>query len=345
MTSLPRSSTSIKTIAERAGVSVATVSRVLNDSGPVSDTLREKVLRVIDQAGYQPNLIARGLRTQQTGVVGLVLPTISNEHFSGITRAFQDHLSQRGVTVLVSNSDGRIDNEVEAVRTLSARRVDGIALVSSGRDRYPALAEIIERRTPVVAIDRAIASAPIDHFLVDVYQGTLDAVLRLADQGRRRIAFAAGPEHLWTAQEKLRGYRDGLRKAGLSSRSSLVLAGDYSQESGKRQGEELLSARTRPDALIFANNLMALGGLQVLLRSEVRVPDDLAVISFDDAPWTDVLRPSVSVIAQPLYEMGWLAAAALMRRIEEDPGAAPHTEVLPTRFIERESSRRAESAV
>lgn len=336
MKTSPRPATSIKTIAEQAGVSVATVSRVLNNSGPVSTALREKVLEAVDRSGYQPNLLARGLRTKQTGVVGLVLPTISNEHFSGITRAFQDHLSERGVTVLVSNSDGHIQNEIDAIRTLIARRVDGIALVSSFATNSPTLDALIERKVPVVAIDRAI-TAPIDHFLVDVYQGTLDAVLHLAEHGRSRIAFAAGPEHLWTAREKLRGYTDGILRMGGTVDPSLILEGDYTQESGTRQAEKLLELSPRPDGLIFANNLMALGGFQTLLRSDVRVPDDLSIISFDDAPWTDVLQPSVSVIAQPLYEMGWQAAASLLERIQLDGAREISTKVLPTEFIARES--------
>ena len=339
MTEPRRTPIGIKAVAQLAGVSVATVSRVLNDSGPVSEELRKRVLHVIDEAGYQPNLLARGLRTQQSGVIGLVLPSVSNEHFSGITRALQDYCSHHGFTVLVSNSDGRIENEVDAMRTLAARRVDGIALVSSSLSPTPALEDLLDRGVPMVAIDRAISEVPIDQFLVDIFAGTRDAVLHLAGQGRQRIAFAAGPTRLWTAKEKLRGYRDGIRRAGLSA--GPILPGDHTLESGIQQARSLLALDPRPDAVIFANNVMALGGLQVLMRSDVRIPEELAIINFDDAPWTNVVRPSLSVIAQPIYEMGRLAAEALVRRINSPDAVSSKTEVLPTRFVERESTAAA----
>lgn len=326
-------------IAKAAGVSIATVSRVINRHASVSDELRRRVQDAIERLAYRPNIIARSLRTRQSGSLGVVIPNISNAHFADAVRSIQDAAEQRGYATLVVNTDSDTDREIAAIRTLQERHVDGLILVSATREATGALREALLAGLPVVAMDRRIECPGIDQVMVDTRQGTRDAVLHLARQGRRRIALIDGPGHLWTAQEKRAGYRAGLRRAGLPFDASLVLPGDYSFASGEREAAKLLTASPRPDAVIAANNLMALGAMRALLRTQVSIPDELAFFGVDDTDWTDTIKPSVSVVSQPTAEMGREAARLILRRIE-DPAPSQRDEivVLPASLVLREST-------
>src|SRR5262249_6892806 len=203
-------------------------------------------------------------------------------------RAMQDAVGAGGYTLLVANSDRDPTKEEAALATLLDRRVDGVVLVSAALDPQPspALRAFLESGTPLVAMDRALPALDIDRVLVDTRRGARQAVAHLAARGRRRIAFIAGPPSISTAVAKLAGYQEGLVEAGLPAPAGLVLPGDYTLESGEIQAERLLALPDRPDAVLIANNLMSLGALRVLLRRDVRIPDDLAVIGYDDVPWT-----------------------------------------------------------
>ena len=332
-----RTTIGIREIARETNVSVATVSRVLNGHETVSEKLRQRVSDTIARLGYRPNLVARNLRTQHTSTVGVVIPDIGNAHFSDAVRAMQDAAASARYTVLVVNSDGQKEKEDAALRTLFERQVDGVILVSASTAASPALSSMVQQGTPVLAMDRAIKDLPIDHVLVNTFAGTRDAVLHLAGQQRRRIAFIAGPKTNWTAAEKLRGYRDGLRRAGLEWDASLVLPGDYTLPSGEAQALALLALKPRPDAVIIANNLMTLGAMRVFLRHSISVPHDLALVGYDNADWTDVVRPAVTVVSQPTYELGRRSIGSLLARLE-NPDAKPSRILLDTELIVRESS-------
>jgi LacI family transcriptional regulator len=251
----------------------------------------------------------------------------------------QDTASEHGYTLLVFNSDGKADTEENALRAMHSRRVDSVVVASASATATPALRELMESGCPVVAVDRMVRDAAIDQVLVDVWAGTRDAVVHLAEQGCRRIGFLAGPRRLWTAGEKLRGYRSGLKIAGLPFDGDLVYAGDYSQSGGHEQAQRMLARRPIPDGLVVANNLMTLGVLAALLRSDVHMPEDLAVVGFDDAPWATVLQPTLSVIAQPTADLGRTAIELLLRRLRGDVSEPVRCKLQPE-LILRESSRR-----
>lgn len=334
-----RGRVNIHSIAREAEVSIATVSRVINRHASVSPEVRLRVQETIARLAYRPNIIARSLRTQQSGSVGVVIPNISNAHFSDAVRAIQDEAEQGGCTTLVVNTDGQAEREAAALRTLLERRVDGIVLVSASGAATAALADALRAGTPVVAMDRRIEDATIDQVVIDTRMGTREAVRHLAGQGRRRIAFIAGPPHLWTAKEKRAGYREGLKQAGLAYDAALVFPGDYGFASGERQAAELLRLRPRPDAVVAANNLTALGAMRTLLRARLEIPRDLAFFGIDDTDWTDTIKPSVSVVSQPAAAMGREAARLLLRRIDGGRSTGRgETVVLPTALVLREST-------
>jgi LacI family transcriptional regulator len=327
----------IREIARDSGVSIATVSRALHGRRNVDPVLREKVEQTAAALGYRPNMVARNLRTQRTGTIGVIVPNIGNAYFADIVRAIQDVATASKYTALVINSDSSAIHEDAAIRTLDERQVDGLILVSSTGVASHALASLIGRGAAVLAADRAIRGVDVDHVLVDTRTGTREAVAHLAALGRRRIAFIAGPKGLWTAGEKLAGFKEGLRKAGLKFDKSLVLAGAYTFESGEAQAHALLALKPRADAVIIANNLMTLGAMRVFLRQSIAMPKDLALVGFDDAAWTDVVRPAVSVVSQPARELGALAMKTILARLEA-PGSAPVRQMLETQFLPREST-------
>lgn len=332
-----RQSVGIKEIARQAKVSVATVSRVLNGEPVVSADLKRQVEDIVSRLGYRRNLVARNLRRQRTSSIGVIIPDIGNPHFSDAARALQDAAADAGYAILLMNSDGQEAREAAALQALSEHQVDGIILASAATTITPALRDFIDRDVPVVVMDRAIRNTAIDHVLVDTRAGTQDAVLHLASLGRRRIAFLAGPPRMWTAAEKLAGYRAGLREAGLPWQPKLVFGGDYSQQSGEAQAFAVLAQRPRPDALIIANNLMTLGAMRVLLRQQVAIPEDLALVGYDNTAWTDVVRPALTVVAQPTFELGWRAFGALLARLN-DRAAKPVHIMISTKLIVREST-------
>jgi LacI family transcriptional regulator len=332
----------IHNIARDASVSIATVSRVINGHSSVSPEVRKRVQDTIQRLAYRPNIIARSLRTQQSGSIGVVVPNISNAYFSDAVRAFQDEVEGAGYTTFIVNTDGKIDREQAALRTLQERRVDGVVLVSAAGKSTPALLDLLRASTPVVAMDRRIDHPAIDHVLMDVRRGTMEAVLHLVGQGRRRIAFLAGPAGLSTAKEKLAGYRDGLRKSGIVFDKSLVFPGDYTFAGGEAQSAEIIRRRPRPNAIVVANNLMALGAMRTLLRASLDIPREIAFFGVDDADWSDTIKPAVSVVAQPTAAMGRETARLFLRRKENgDAAKSGEIVVLPTSLVLRESTEGA----
>ncbi|MGE0725146.1 MAG: LacI family DNA-binding transcriptional regulator [Alphaproteobacteria bacterium] len=330
----------IRDIAAAASVSIATVSRVVNGHASVSAEVRDRVKAAIARLAYRPNIIARSLRTRQSGSFGVIVPNISNEHFTDTVRAIQDAAEGQGFTTLVVNTDNSLDREQAAIRSLIERQVDGIALVSAQAAPTAALQEAIRLAIPVVAMDRRIDEAGIDQVTINTRQGTREAVLHLAAQGRKRIAFIAGPAQLWTAAEKRAGYREGLKLARLPYDAGLAFPGDYSFASGERQATAMLEARgAAADALIAGNNLMAFGAMRALLRRGVTIPRDLAFFGLDDTIWTDVIKPGISVVAQPTAEMGRETVRLLCRRIANGRRAgAGERVVLQTSLVLREST-------
>jgi LacI family transcriptional regulator len=331
----------MRAVAEEVGVSTATVSRALNSPDRVSPELRERVMAAAARLGYRPNQVARSLRTQRTRTLGVVIPTITNPYFADAVRAMQDVASAHGYTLLIANSDHQPAKEDAALSTLRDHRVDGIILVSTSRAPAPpaGLKALLDSATPVVVVDRALPYLDASRVLVDTRGGARLAVQHLVQRGRRRIAFIAGPSGVWTAEEKLMGYYEGLMAANLVGDEELIVPGEYTVEGGEASAIRLLALRPRPDAVLIANNLMTLGAYRVLLREGIVIPRDLAVVGFDDVAWTDVVRPTLTVVSQPTQELGREAIEVLLQRITQpDVPPRPHVRLLPTHLVVREST-------
>lgn len=305
----------IKDVARAAGVGQATVSRVLNGSGPVGQETRERVLAACRALGYVPNGPARSLVNRATGTVGLIIPDITNPFFPAVTRGVEDAASQAGYTVFLCNTDNDSAMEETDVRKLRERCVDGIIFVGS-QARRSRLERLLQDGIPVVVTDREVSDLDADSVLVDNAAGASAAVSHLVELGHTRIAHAAGHRETPTGQDRCTGYRSALEQAGLPVDESLIVWGEFNVESGIRAGQVLLGRSPRPTAIFAANDMIALGVIRAAREAGLAVPQDLSVVGFDDIPMAALVSPPLTTVRQPAYEMGWLAMRMLLERIE-----------------------------
>jgi len=323
-------------VAARAGVSLATASRALNGLATVDGALRRRVQDAARAVGYRPNAFARGLRTQRTLTLGVVIPSIANPHFTEAVQAAQDAAAAAGYTTIVCNTARDPEAERRDLLVLTSGRVDGLILAPTQTGPAQLMA-LLADGPPVVLMDRRLEGVPWDWVAVDVATGVREAVAHLASRGRTRIALLAGPEGISTAGDKLAGYRAGLAAQGLEPEAALVVAGDYTDAGGYEATRRLLTRSPRPDAVIASNNLSAIGMTRAVLEAGLRIPEDVALVGFDNTPWTTLVRPALTLVAQPVAALGTTAARLLLDRLERPagglPGAPRHVLLAPTLVV------------
>ncbi|WP_219644014.1 LacI family DNA-binding transcriptional regulator [Cohnella sp. CFH 77786] len=321
----------IMQVAERAQVSKATVSRVLNRNPQVKEDIKERVLKAIEELGYRPSAIARNLATSRSNMIGLILPDITNPYFPVLARGIEDAAHRLGYALFISNTDNDPKLELEYIHKMVEQQVGGIVLISASLDEE-AVHDLTSLKTPIVLCDRLIDGAPFDAVLIDDYRAAYEAVRFLSSQGHVRIAHMAGPKNIQSAENRKRGYLDAMRDAGLEP---FVSAGSFHYESGLHQMDAVIE-EYRPTALFAANDLVALGAIQQAQRRGLRVPDDIAVIGCDDIPFGQMSSPALSTISIPVYQIGVTAVQLLEDRMK---GGKPGTRnvILEHRLIHRES--------
>ena len=302
-------------VAQRAGVSVSTVSHVLNDTRPVSDLRRDAVLLAVLETGYVPNHLARALRTARTHTVGLVMPAISNPYLGALVRSLQAEAEQHRYRLLVTDTHDDPDHEERAVRDLCERQVDGVLLAPSARPQV-ALRHLAERGVPVALIDRLV-DGPYDKVGTENVQSTAELVGHLVAHGHRRIAFVSGLAGLVTSNERVQGYHLGLSQAGIAAGAALLACGSSDAVHARVAVLGLLGARRPPSGLIVGNNHMMIGAVRAIRELGLHVPADLALVGFDDFEWADLFSPRLTVMAQPEVEIGARAVRLLMSRIDK----------------------------
>jgi DNA-binding LacI/PurR family transcriptional regulator len=328
----------IREVAGLAGVSTATVSHVLNDTVRVSPKLRERVLRVVHELNYQPNYLARGLRTKQTQTVGMIIGNIANPFFPAEVRGVEDVLRRDGFNLIVGNSDYDAEREAEYYRTFSAKRVDGLVLVLIPTEPPEYLRRHNFSATPVVYIDHLLRGVQGDAVLIDNVRGSYRAVAHLIERGHRRIGIITGKMETLMAPRRLRGYELALKNHGIPLQPELIREGRYDEQSGYERATELLSLRPRPTALFACNGLMTTGCLRAIIEAGLRCPEEIALVSFDDLDWFKLMRPSITAVVNPAYELGWAAAEMLVNRMIKGVKGPPLHRKLATKLIVRKSS-------
>lgn len=330
----------LKQVAVMAGVSTATVSHVLNNTARVSPRLREQVLKVVRELNYQPNALARSLVTRRSNVVGMVITDIMNPFYGALTRGAEDVLARVGYTLLVGNSDGNPEKEEAYYRTFLAKRLDGLLLISCPTEYPPAyLPRHNAEETPVVLMNRNYPGVRADLVMADSEEGSCTAVAYLLEMGHRRVGVITGPAQHVSSQQRLLGYKRALHKHRLPVEDELIREGQFDVKSGYEQAKWLLNLPNRPTALYSFNAAMSMAALRAIFDFGLRCPEDVALVSFDDIEWFDLIRPRVSAVAQPSYEIGSTAASMLLKRISGELTTPPQKIVLKTQLIVRESSK------
>ncbi|WP_406002959.1 LacI family DNA-binding transcriptional regulator [Streptomyces sp. NBC_00829] len=324
---------SIKDVASRADVSVATVSRVLNGHPSVRPATRSRVLSAVNELGYRPNAVARSLRTDQTRTLGLVISDVLNPFFTELARSVEDEARRLGYSVIIGNADEQPDLQDHHVRTLLERRIDGL-LVSPTDSGSPLILEAAHAGTPMVFVDRWIPGVDVPGVRTDGREAVRDLVAHLCGLGHRRLAIIAGPAVTTTGSERVEAFRDALREHGLPLPEEYIGQGDFQAASGRRATARFLELPRPPEVIFAADNLMVLGAMDEIRARGLRVPDDVALAAFDDIPWFVHTDPPITAIAQPTGELGRAAVRALIERVE---GRTASSVTLSARLVVRRS--------
>ncbi len=332
----------MRDVAERAGVSVTTVSHVINDTRPVSEALRDKVRVAMVELGYQPNTLARSLRRGETHTIGIIVPDSANPFFAEVARGVEDASFECGYSVILCNTDNDLEKERLYTSLLVKKQVDGILFVAAGLSAENIQA-LQAREMPLVLVDRQVAGVDVDSVLTDNARGGWLATQHLIDLGHCRIGCVIGPSDLTPSAARSFGYRKALDEAGIQVDEALIVRGDFQYESGYEAASQLLSIPEPPSAIFACNDLMAVGVLSSALERGIQIPGELSVVGFDDVRLAVYANPPITTVKQPKYEMGVLAAQMLLERMHE-PALKPRTELLETRLVVRHSTAPLDSS-
>lgn len=324
--------TTIQDVARAAGVSTATVSRVLNGNAEVNLEMAARVTATVQQLGYRPNGVARNLRRRTASVWGLIISDVESSYFTTLVRGVEDLARANGFSVVVCNSQDDPEQEARYIEVALAEQMAGVIL-SPARSTSD-ISELIARGIPVVTIDRRLDDQIAAAVVVDNAAAAHNATLHLLDNGYRRVACVTGPQHVSTAVERLAGYRDALRARGIPREAALEQIENYREDGGYRAVERLMTSARPPDAFLLANGLLTVGALRALHAGGYSIPAEVGVVGFDDTPWAQVTLPPLTTVAQPTDALGRAAAEFLLAK------GAPMTRTFPTELIVRQSSTR-----
>jgi LacI family transcriptional regulator len=326
----------IKDVAERAGVSAMTVSRVLNNMDNVRPSTRERVQRAIEDLGYVPSGVAKSLRSKRTRTLALLVPDGANAFWTTVARGVEDAAQNGGYSVLFCNTDEDVAKQLHYLDVIVGQQVDGVIIAPCDSDAHN-LSKLRQRGIPTVLVDRYIKGWDVDTIIGDSISGARALVRHLIGLDHRRIAVLSGPATTSTASDRIAGYRIALAESGIPYEPRLVKEGEYHATSGERLTHQLLDEGLDPTAIFAANNAIMIGAIDALGKRGLHVPQDMAMVCFDDLPNTSHFFPFLTVASLPSYEMGVYAAQLLLGRLEADVDPSPRYVILPARLKIRHS--------
>ena len=328
----------IRDVAQRAGVAPITVSRVINHSGYVSEKTRQRVEKAIAELKYVPNALAQGLRFNKTYVIALVLSDVTNPFWTTVARGTEDAASEENYSVILCNTDEDVAKQDKYVQLLLRRQVDGFLLVPAS-DTIDTIGFIQQQRVSLVILDRQLSGVSADVVRGDSEGGAYDLTRYLIELGHQRIAILSGPETTSTSIQRVAGYKRALEDAHLKIDTELISYGRFYQDSGYERTKQLLTLSRCPTALFAGNNFIAIGMMKALYESGLRIPEDMSVVGFDDLPPGLLVQPFLTVAVQPAYDMGYRATKLLLERIANTGESSCQEIVLPTQLVMRQSCR------
>jgi LacI family transcriptional regulator len=335
--------TTVKDVAKRAGVSPATVSNVINQKGNVSPALVESVTRAIEELGYRPNVLARGLRVSRTYTVGLVISDMLNPYFSEIAAGVERVCSRRGYTVLLCTTNDNKSAEAKHVQVLRDRQVDGIIIASTGTGNE-LIEKLVTDEYPLVLINRRLDGVETDCVVSDNVGGALQAMDYLVSLGHRRIGFVGGARDSLPSRERLEGYLRGLAKAGIPADNEIIRYGYLKYSGGYEAAKDLVRISDRPTAIFAANDMMAIGVMDAVLEAGLRIPEDISLVGFDDTMLSSLKRINLTTVRQSYLELGEIATKMLLDKLSKRTGKrSVRKQVVLCSLVVRGSCTRAET--
>ncbi|WP_449537275.1 catabolite control protein A [Ferdinandcohnia sp. Marseille-Q9671] len=325
-------------VAREANVSMATVSRVVNGNPNVKPTTRKKVLEAIDRLGYRPNAVARGLASKKTTTVGVIIPDISNIFYSELARGIEDIATMYKYNIILSNSDQNKDKEFHLLNTMLGKQVDGIVFMS-GNITAEHVEEFKKSPAPIVLAASVESSNTVPSVTIDVEQAAFDAVTELAGRGHKKIAFVSGPlNEPINGEKKLAGYKRAIEAAGLAFNEEYVVEGDYTYDSAIEGFEKIHELADKPTAVFVGTDEMALGVIHSAQDLGYSIPNDIEVIGFDNTRLALMVRPQLTTVVQPMYDIGAVAMRLLTKYMNKE-NVDQEIVVLPHRIEYRQSTK------
>lgn len=324
-------------VAIMAGVSTSTASRAMSGRGYVSAPVKAQVTQAAERLGYVPDGIARSLRARATRVVGVLISDIGNPFYAEVANGIESELRSRGYQMLLADSDGRPEDEQIALRTFQAMRTAGL-IITPAVPASDAVERLVRIGMPVVEVDRVTTDGSCDAVLVDNERGAYQATRHLIEMGHRRIGLVVGEVSYTSGAGRLDGYRSALLEAELPVDEDIIRHTSFHPADARQIPAELLAAHPEITALFATNSVLAHGALRAIREGGRKVPRDLSLVAFDDAPWMEFAEPGITTVSQPTAELGRAAASLLLDRLAGDLTGRPVTRHLPTRLVRREST-------
>ena len=332
--------TTIHDIAKLVGVSKSTVSRVVSNQGYVKEETRLKIDQAMKELNYSPNYVARGMRTNKSSTIGLFIPDYSNPFYAELFKGIEQVTRKAGYVNLVCHTAEDPENELYYINELIKRQIDGIIFCTYNRspEGIKYLKELSEK-IPVVFMDPVFKGLGFSYVVSDGFAGTKSAVSYLYEKNCQNIAYIQGPKIHAVTKERYKGYLEGLKAQGEEVQKQYIFEGDFSLDSGREAVRYFLSLDNKPDAIVAATDVMAIGALKELNKAGVSVPGEVMVVGFDNIPLSELMEPSLTTIAQPIKELGENAADLLLKKIR-NPKTPNQQIVMHCSLIERESTVR-----
>jgi LacI family transcriptional regulator len=324
-------------VAFRAGVSITTVSHIINNTRFVSEELRVRVLDAMADLNYKPNSLARSLRIGKTKTIGLVVPDNSNPFFAEVSRCVENIGFEQSYSVILCNSDGLLEKEAAYINSLIAKQVDGVIFIATGNTEEP-LRDLIRNNIPFIVVDRELQDISADVVLVNNEQGGYIATKYLLDLNHKKIACILGPSELTPSADRVEGYQRALTEAGILIKNDYLVPGDFRSKSGEFAMSRLLELPSPPTAVFACNDMMAIGALRFLHSRNIRIPEQISIIGFDNIPLAEEMSPALTTIAQPIAKIASTAAERLVSIIQ-NKASHPGTKrfMLETFLVVRDS--------
>lgn len=334
----------IREVAKRAGVSCATISRVINNSDIVKDKTRDHVIKIIKEMGFAPNEVARSLSKNETKTIGVVVPDINNPFFGDVIKGVSMLADKHHLNILLCDTNEDTEKEKNSLHMLKEQRIRGI-IIGPASDKNEFNSEylsILENMgIPIVLVGRDVKYSNFDGVFIDNVQGACDGVTALIQNGHKKIAIIAGPEDSKPGRERLGGYLKAMTMNGLDVSEDYIFRGNFKLESGYEFTRQILKMEDRPTAIFTCNNMMTLGCIKAIMEIDLKIPDDIALVGFDEIEILNIFNMHISVISRPTLEMGVIAMEMLLERLnkKESGGSASKRVTLMPELICKGSER------